>query len=58
MCEQALAREDKAALEAMVEEAVRNNLDDFASDFQDPGANLWADLRRSVHEKSKKQRQK
>ena len=51
--QQAVAKADKAALDAMVEEAVRNNLEDFASNFDDPGAGLWVDLRQAVHDKSR-----
>ena len=48
-----MAKADKTALDAMVEEAVRNNLEDFASNFDDPGAGLWVDLRQAVHDKSR-----
>mmetsp|Transcript_15667 Transcript_15667/g.12926 ORF Transcript_15667/g.12926 Transcript_15667/m.12926 type:complete len:194 (-) Transcript_15667:34-615(-) len=53
---QAVATEDTAALESMVEDAVRNNLENFAANFVDPGGELWVDLRQSVHDKSRKQR--
>ena len=55
---QAMAAEDKQALDAMVEEAVRNNLEDFAAHFVEPGAALWVDLQRAAHDKSKTRRQK
>jgi len=53
---QAVATEDKAALESMVEDAVRNNLENFAANFVDPGGELWVVLRQSGHDKSRKQR--
>jgi hypothetical protein len=53
-----LAKSDKAALDAMVEEAVRNNLEDFAANFVEPGAGLWVDLRQSVHDKSRRKLKK
>lgn len=52
---QAVATEDKAALDSMVQDAVRNNLENFATNFVDPGAELWVDLRQAVHDKSRKQ---
>lgn len=48
-----MAADDQAALDAMVEEAVRNNLEEFASSFVDSGSSLWVDLRQAVHDKSK-----
>ena len=53
-----MAKADKTALDAMVEEAVRNNLEDFAANFEDPGAGLWVDLRQAVHDKSRRKQQK
>jgi hypothetical protein len=54
-----VAAEDKQALDAMVEEAVHNNLEDFAAHFDEPGATLWVDLQRAaVHDKSKTRQQK
>jgi hypothetical protein len=50
---QAVTADDQAALDAMVEEAVRNNLDEFASSFVDSGSSLWVDLRQTIHDKSK-----
>jgi hypothetical protein len=56
--EQAVASKDKAALDAMVQEVVNTNLQTFATAFVDPGAELWVDLKASLHEKSRKMQQK
>ena len=56
--EQAVASKDKAALDAMVQEVVNTNLQTFANAFVDPGADLWVDLKVSLHEKSRKMQQK
>ena len=53
-----MAAEDREALDAMVEEAVSNNLEDFAANFDEPSASLWIDLQRAVHDKSKSKRLK
>ena len=56
--EQAVASKDKAALDAMVQEVVNTNLETFAAKWSDPGADLWVDLKASLHEKSRKMQQK